>query len=139
MNKLLIVLWLLLGPGSIAFAQIRVGAGESWSYEFTSNSLPLLGIEDQWPLIAANTCGGFNLTLSSIAPGTQYTVSLYQDNLSQAPWAVSTNVPFAVGCLLWQDLQGWAELHVISGALTINAIQIIARIPTKPDYGTNAY
>ena len=69
-------------------------------------------------------------------PGTHYTFSIYEDSLSQAPiWVTdSLNNPSASagGVNNWQDLQGWAEVKVISGALTINDIEFDVFVGAGP-------
>jgi len=130
MKRLLLVLGLLSVSDYVALAQTRVGAGESWSYQFTSLTLlgPEVGLGGLGILY-----GGAHLTLSNIDPGTHYTFSLYEDNLSQVPiWVTDSMVNDSAsggGIGIWQDLQGWAEVRVISGALTIDQIQFDARTP----------
>jgi len=128
MNKLLAVFGILSVSGSVAFAQIRVGAGESWSYGFTS--LARLGPEE---VLLGAFYGGANLAMSSVAPGTHYTISIYENSLSDVPiWVTDsmvTHTTSAGGLMIWQDLQGWAQVQVITGALTIDQIQFDAEIP----------
>jgi len=128
MNKLLAVFGILSVSGSVAFAQIRVGAGESWSYGFTS--LARLGPEE---VLLGAFYGGANLAMSSVAPGTHYTISIYENSLSDVPiWVTDSLVTPTTGAggrMIWQDLQGWAQVQVITGALTIDQIQFDAEIP----------
>jgi hypothetical protein len=121
---------LLCVSGYVALGQIRVSAGETWSYQF--NSLPLLGIETGLGGLGI-PYGGAHVTLSSIDPATHYTFSIYENSLSDPPiWVTDSlinNSASGGGIGIWQDLQGWAEVRVISGALTIDQIQFDARIP----------
>src|SRR5258708_5941017 len=123
MKKLLTVLGLLSASGYVALAQIRISAGETWSYQFST--LPLLGIETGVGGLGI-PYGGAHVTLSSLDPGTHYTFSIYENSLSEAPiWVTDSMVnqsASAGGVGIWQDLQGWAEVRVISGALTIDQI-----------------
>ncbi|HTL56840.1 MAG TPA: immunoglobulin domain-containing protein [Candidatus Limnocylindrales bacterium] len=141
MRRWLIVFGLLYVSGCVAFAQIRVGAGESWSYQFTS--LPSLGIEVGVGGIGI-PAGGAYVTLSDVDPGSHYTFSLYENSLSDTPIWVSDSLTYpndqgisAGGNFIWQDLQGWAQLQVISGAVTIDGIQFDARTPI--DHSTTTH
>jgi len=141
MRRWLIVSGLLYISGCVAFAQIRIGAGENWSYQFTS--LPSLGAEVGVGGIGI-PAGGAWLTLSDVDPGSHYTFSLYENSLSDSPISVSDSLTFpndqgisAGGNFIWQDLQGWAQLQVISGAVTIDGIQFDARTPI--DHSTTTH
>lgn len=109
-------------------AQGHVGAGESWSCEFSS--LSFVGPQ---ALPAPNLYGGVHLSLSSVAPNTHYTLAIFENSLSDVPmWVTDSAVnqsASAGGNGIWQDLQGWAQLHVLAGEVTIDQVQFDARLP----------
>ena len=136
MKRLLTAVGVLSVSSYVALAAVRIEAGQSWSYQFTS--LPLLGPETV--LIGGNIDGGAHVTLSNLDPGTHYTFSIYEDRLSEPPiWVTDSALnqsASAGGRGIWKDLQGWAEVQVVSGALTIDEIEFDARIPIDD---THAY
>jgi hypothetical protein len=130
MKMWLAVLGLLSVSSYVASAQLPISAGETWTYQFIK--LPFVGIKSG--ALWGPSWGSAHVTLSSIAPGTHYTFSIYEDNLSQAPIMVTDSLnnqsDAAGGINNWQDLQGWAEVKVISGALTIDDIEFDVYIGT---------
>lgn len=115
---------------SAANAELQLGAAQSWAYEFTS--LPLLGTEAA--TTGAESAGGVHLTIGSFAPPDHYTLQIFENSLDEEPvWTTdsdnnqsgSAGYPFG----LWQDLQGWVKLSVLQGEISVEDVQIDARIP----------
>jgi hypothetical protein len=133
MKTWLPVLALLFISSYAALAQLRISAGQTWAYQFSA--LPFQGVETGG--IAGPPVGGAHVEMTNSAPGTYWVFSLYEDNLSQTPIFVTDSVSNQVtrgvsggGVGIWQDLQGWVELKVITGAITIDSVEIDARIST---------
>jgi len=131
MKTWLPALALLFISGYAALAQLRISAGQTWTYQFSA--LPFQGIESGGPYGPA--VGGAYVLMTNSAPGTYWVFSLYEDNLSQTPIFVTDSVTNQVsmgvaggGVGIWQDLQGWVEVKVISGAIRIDSVEIDARM-----------
>ena len=121
--RIIIAVLVLFGAANAARSQVTVGAGQSWSLEFTS--LAYVGRDGG---VLGGSFGGVGLSLSGSVPYNGYILAVFEDSLSDPP--IFADYTPAIGLMgIWQDLQGWIRLSVSAGEITVSQVEFDVWIP----------
>jgi len=130
MKRVIALVLLIVGLNTSINAQLLLGPGESYTYNFNSLLPYGNGLSSPYP----NGYGRaiFYSDSAGSTPGASFTVDLFEDNAGDTPFGTSTgsgNVS-AVGPGGWHDFQGLARVTVNSGNVLFDSVVVDVFIPS---------
>src|SRR5436190_8799881 len=130
MKKLIVLVLVVVGLNTSIHAQLLLGPGQTYTYDFNSLFPYGNGLSSPYP----NGYGRaiFYTDAAGSTPGASFTVDLFEIDTSETPVGTATgsgNVS-AVGPDAWHDFQGAARVTVNSGNVLFDSVVVDVFIPS---------